>query len=279
MLVIVGVIEFLAVGMLTNLPHAQPMAPARDVGFGLFLAFVASQVVSGLFLMFGRHDAWPIALVLAICVTIGIASLDAHGFWPIVVVLMSVQALGIGLIVLAEAPFPSMARLLLDSAAPLVPITFGVALILGTPPLASRVPDVVGVIGSVTGTGDGAEVFTLESGTTVEFDRDEAERLDQGPPDEGLLLYGVHDDRLWYLTLRSWRSDADCFELEDTATDMDTHILFDIGLLLPKDRKFQSSDWPRDDRYEDLAQIGFTPFCLNAHGQVTDYLTLDNPRR
>lgn len=276
-LFIIGLLEIMAVGLVTNLPHAQPVAPSRNVGFWIFLALAVSQLIAGLFLLFGRRQVWPAALVLAACVSIGIASFDAHGFWPVSVSFLGAQVLAIALLVAAGAPMPSASGLVLWSAPALVPIAFGMVVLFTTPPPSSRVPDTVGVISSVKHT-NGATVVTLESGATVEVNLS-GERLYPGPSDEGLLLSGIHDGRSWYFILGTYRSDPTCFELEDTATDMDTHILFDSGVLLPKAPGFRRLDRPHEDRYEDLAQIGFTPFCLNDRGEVTDYLTLGSPRR
>lgn len=278
LLAIVGVIVAMAAGLLFGMPHFAPISPSMAVGLGIFFAFAAAQVTAGMLLVFERDAAWPVATIAAAGTTIGIGSFDSHNFAPVTAILLVGQVVAIALVMYAAPPMPSLSRLATWSVLPLAPIGFALFMLATTPPPVNRVPDAVGVILSVTRAGE-ADVFTLAGGSTVEIDRIEAERLFERRPDEGLLLYGAEEDEAWYAILGTYRSDEECFELEDTAMDMDTHILFDSGLVLPKAPDFRRYDNFHDDRYEERAQIGFTPFCLNERGEVTDYLSISNPRR
>ncbi len=277
LLAIVGVIAAMAAGLLFGIPHFAPVSPSMAVGFGVFLAFAAAQVTAGMLLVFERDAAWPVGTLAAAGVTVGIGSFDSHSFAPVTAILVVGQVVAIALVMYAAPPMPSLSRLAMWSVLPLAPIGFALFLLATTPPPVSRVPDAVGVVHSVRPAAE-ADVFTLEDGAMVEINRSEAERLFELRPDEGLLLYGAGEEEPWYAIVGTYRSDEECFELEDTATDMDTHILFDSGLLLPKAPDFRRYDNFHDDRYEERAQIGFTPFRLNERGEVTDYLSVSNPR-
>jgi hypothetical protein len=150
-------------------------------------------------------------------------------------------------------------------------------------PPPDRNPSVGGVIKSNENV-NGIWHYELENGESLEIDFDEPITLldDALGGDPGALLFYGEDEDPWYFVLERYApgDPPGNFRFETTATDDDTHVVFENGLRLPKAPGFDGRGWPQDGRYDSpAAECCFAPFCIDQNGQVTAYLAMPSDQR
>jgi hypothetical protein len=105
----------------------------------------------------------------------------------------------------------------------------------------------------------------------VEIDVGRAVRLDRsrGGQEVGtLLLAGSHAGEQWYMSLTEMQQ-SDCFGLHSDGSDDGDHVIFDIGLRLPKADDFDPGP-VRDGRYDTGGADDI--FCITPSGEVLSFL-------
>lgn len=142
----------------------------------------------------------------------------------------------------------------------------------GTVPVP-RTPTHIGIIRSEEVV-DGGIDYTLADRTRILIDHDESRSLTGRGGERELLLVGTHGGAPWHAILVDAGVGARrCFWLESHGVDQGSTILFDIGLVLPKDAEFQEETYPRNGRYEYVdIDSDPAPFCVDGRGRVTAYL-------